>query len=437
MILNISEEYVDFLYDFFKGGIEMPIKNNGFNMSFIKYKNRYIFITRNVYPIKNVIEKKQLIPGISKSSYKKFVEKTKEYIIENSNLSEDYIWSWRTFYQSSIIFVGDLDSELNIKIDKNIKPYGIINPIFCLNAKENNKTSCSHYFTNSEDYRIYEYRNRIYIINSSINVINQVIIKENSINVFNKYNNICNPVINMNNYNIPSNSNEYLKIYEKNWTLYKVDFENNKERLFTFFHDFSRNGIESVEYNPITKKCKKYTIVTYPENTFPIGTNIVRFSFGSTSIFFNSKTRNGYLGVGHLKIRLRKNEDGEKTKIEKYFYNLFLKIHTNYKKIFKQKYKPHHVSQYSFFFFLYDERNKKFYISDFFLPIIKYKYFFNIVFPMSIIKDKNNVILSMGYGDYTNIFIKYTNAEIENIPLYDVSNLDVTKLKLKLITQSM
>ena len=56
---------------------------------------------------------------------------------------------------------------------------------------------------------------------------------------------------------------------------------------------------------------------------------------------------------------------------------------------------------------------------------------------MSIIKDKNNVILSMGYGDYTNIFIKYTNAEIENIPLYDVSNLDVTKLKLKLITQSM
>jgi hypothetical protein len=49
---------------------------------------------------------------------------------------------------------------------------------------------------------------------------------------------------------------------------------------------------------------------------------------------------------------------------------------------------------------------------------------------MSIIQDNNNIIVSMGYGDYTNIFIKYTKKEIEKIPFYDVTKLDITNLKL-------
>jgi hypothetical protein len=433
MKINISESYVDYLYEYFKGGIELPFKNNGFNISFIKYKNKYLFITRNVFPIKNIIEKKELLPGISIDSYKKYVEKVKEYVIENSDLSEHFIWSWHNFYQTSIIFVGDLDNNLNITINKNIKPYAIVNPIFCLNYKENNKVGCAYYFTNTEDFRLYEYGGRIYMINSTVNIINQVIIKSDSIKIFNKFNNICNPIINMNKRNLSTNSNNsYIKIYEKNWTLFKVNFENNKESLFSFFHDFTKNGIECVDYNPITKKCKKYMIIKYPENTFPIDTNIVRFSFGSTSILFKSDTLNGYMGVGHVKIRLHKEE--EKTKTDKYFYDLFLKVHYGYKKIFKNKYKPHHVSQYSFFFFLYDSDKKKFYISDMYLPLIEYKYYFNLVFPMSIIQDNNNIIVSMGYGDYTNIFIKYTKKEIEKIPFYDVTKLDITNLKLNTIS---
>ena len=440
MLLNITESHVDYLYDYFKGGIELPIKSNGFNMSFTKFKKKYIFVIRFVFPLKNIIEKKELVPGISKSSIKRFVEKTKEYLLENSNISEDYIWSWQNFYQSNILFVGTINDKLEIKIDKNIKPYASVNPLFCLQQKSdvdvngtNSTTDCSYYFNNMEDFRLYTFNGRIYMINSTMNVINQIFVTEKGLKIFTKFRNICNPVLDVKKPLLVDNGN-YLKIYEKNWSLYKVLFKDNKEQSFSFLHDFSKEGIEGVDYNPITGKCRKRILVPY-KNTFPINSNIARFSFGSTCVHvksnFQNKTKTGYLGVGHLKLRLFK--EGEKTKVEKHFHKLFLRMHKYYKKIFKKKYKPHHVSQYYLFFFLYDDVNSKFYISDIQLPVPYYKYYFNMVFPMSIVKDSDDLLISMGYGDYTNLLLRIPEKDVLSSIKYDVSDLDVTDLKLNLL----
>ena len=52
---------------------------------------------------------------------------------------------------------------------------------------------------------------------------------------------------------------------------------------------------------------------------------------------------------------------------------------------------------------------------------------------MSINEINNNIIISAGYGDYTNIFMKYTKKEIDDTPFYDITSVDVTKLKTKLL----
>lgn len=456
---RIPESYSTFLKEHFKGGPKYPLDSPGFNMSFIKYNNKYIFVIRNVIPIKNLIEKKELKPGISKL-HVKFIQNMKNFNVRNSDFSDYFFWDWQNFYNNTTIFAGKIDDKLNIIVDKNIKPYSFENPRTCLNYKENGKISCSLFLRNQEDFRIYTYRKRIYLIDSMVNDIYQIILKNNEFKIFKKFRNICTPIINLDKFglnysnlsnnivlkNLPKevNNDIYLKFFEKNWSLFSVKFENNKESLFSFFHDFGENGIEAVDYNPITKRCKKRIIVKYSPNTFPLDRNIVRFSFGSTTTFFKSKTRNGFLGVGHVKIRAeeRKSEafvpkehnNSQKNKIGDYFSNIYFTIHKFYKKIFKEKYKPHPLSQYTFFFFLYDNNSKKFYISDLFLPIIKYKYYFTLVFAMSIITSaKDEYIVSMGYGDFTNILLKFSTNEIESSLKYDVENLDVTKLKLELL----
>jgi|SaaInlStandDraft_1057018.scaffolds.fasta_scaffold15653_4 hypothetical protein len=434
MIIKISDEYKSQLFEYFKGGVEMPIKNSGTNMSFIKYNDRYIFVCRNIYPIKNIIDKKKLIPGISQRSKNYLNKKMVIPFITQDNVSDYYLWDWYNTYEVSIIFVGNLDKNLNITFDSSVEPVALINSKMSSLYKQNDEIKKSKIAEILEDYRIYKFNKRIYLINSSINAILQLFLKNNSLKVIFKYNNICLPTINLNKKRIlNSTNNNYYKIYEKNWTLYKLILKEKKESVFSFFHDFTKNGIEGVDYYPITNKCKKYILVRYPTNTLPINSDIVRFSFGSTSIYFKSSKYKGYLGVGHLKINLLNKNKSELTKQELHFNNLFFNLNTSYKKTFGKKFKPHSRSLYLMFFFLYDNQNNKFYISDFYIPIFKYKYIFNIIFPMSINEINNNIIISAGYGDYTNIFMKYTKKEIDDTPFYDITTVDVTKLKTKLL----
>lgn len=450
--IRVVEDYVRSLYDYFEGGIEYPLRSAGFNMSFIEYKDvPNIFVFRNVLPLKNLLERKDLVPGISKRTYKRFLESQENFKVENSDFSENFIWDWTNFYQTSILFAGKLTQDLKIVVDKNIEPYAFVQPMHCLQYKENGKSSCGYYFRNSEDLRLYTFKGRIYLIDSNVNTVYQVIVKKNRFNVFRKYTDICMPTINMNSRRLRSvseldveqsevsdivqNTVGYLKFFEKNWSLYRVKYsaEDKKEVKFMFFHDFSLKGVEGVSYNVLNGKCSKKILVSYPEKTFPIDTNIVRFSFGSTTTFFVGRKRKGYLGVGHVKMRLQKLNNSNKNAQEQHFYDLFLMIHKKYKEVFREKYKPHHVSQYSFFFFLYDEENKKFYISDMFLPVPKYQYFFSLVFPMSVVSRSGDIILSMGYGDYTNLFLSFDKDKVESYLIHDVSALDITMLKMELL----
>ena len=427
IIINIPETYIDYLFDFFKGGIEYPIKNNGFNLSFVRLKNEYIFIFRNVFPIKNIIEKKILIPGLSK---KKF-EFIKDHMnVSQSQISDDFIWDWLNFYESYILFTGNIDKKLNIIPNKKINPYAIINPRYQLKHVKNNENIYLPMRIPSEDYRLYNFNNKIFMIDSTMNKISQVYIQNNKINVFVKYDDICNIKISLN-IKYPNNNNNYLKIFEKNWSLYNVIIQNNKEQLFLFFHDFGINGIETVEYNPITKKCKKKIIIKYNKNTFPVNNKFLRFSFGSSCI----KIKNGYVGVGHFKNELyNKKMIDEKSIYDNYFYEIFKVLNTNLKNMFKNKYKLHFSRQYYLFFFLYDNINNKFYISDFYLPITNYKYIFSLFFPISINKINNDIIISGGYGDYANMLIKMPVEKMLKSINHDVTNINLTKIKLSILS---
>lgn len=437
MIINISEEYVNYLYNFFKGEIEMPFKNNGFNMGFTKYKDSYIFVIRNVYPIKNIIEKKELIPGISNKRFTSITNKSLN--INNSQLSEYFIWNWRDFYETSIIFTGKIDDNLNVIIDKNIDPHCLINPRYNLeyiknkNNINNQKYSYFPARMSLGDFRIYNFNGKIYLIDSTINNIYQVFIKNNKICIFVKYTGICNIKISKH-VTYDNNNNNYTKIFEKNWSLYNVVIDDNNEKLFSFFHDFSKNGIEAIDYNPITKRCKKRIIIKYDENRIPYDNKFIRFSFGSSCIKINSYNKNGYIGVGHFKNEFNNKKLTNSNDYEKYYYDLYKFLNNNLYKIFKDKYKPHFSRQYYLFFYMYDYLNNKFYISDFYLPIHSYKYIFSLYFPISIVKLNDDAIISGGYGDYTNILIKMSLSEILNTLKYDITEIDILKLKLHILS---
>jgi hypothetical protein len=431
-VINISESYIDYLFKSFNGDMRYPIKNNGFNLSFTKLKNEYIFIFRNVFPIKNIIDKQELVPGISTKKYD-FIKNSIN--VNTNNISDLFIWDWINFYESNILFVGNIDKNLNIIPNKKISPYAIISPKYNLKHIKNNENMYFPARIPSEDYRLYNFNGKIFLIDSAMNKINQVYIKDNKINVFFKYDDICNIKISKN-MKYTNNNNDYIKVFEKNWSLYDIIIKDNKEQLFSFFHDFGKNGIETVEYNPITKKCKKKIIIKYNENTFPVNNKLLRFSFGSSCIKINNPKKSGYIGVGHFKNELyNKKMITGKNDYEYYFYDLYILLNTNLKNFFKNKYKMHFSRQYYLFFFLYDNINNKFYISDFYLPICKYKYIFSLFFPISINKVDNNVIISGGYGDYTNMLIKLPIEELIKNINYDVTNINLSKIKLKILYQ--
>lgn len=430
-MIKIPDTYIDFIFDYFKGGIEYPMKNKGFNLSFVKLKNKYIFVVRNVFPFKILLQKKELIPGISRKKYSYIKNKIN---VTNAFISENFIWDWNNFYESNILFLGNIDENLNIIPDININPYSIINPRYNIKYVKNNENQYIPARIPSEDFRLYNFNNKIYMIDSAINVIRQIYIKNNTINVFIKYQDICNIKLSINKQlmNI-----DYHKIFEKNWSLYKVIVKDNKEQSFLFFHDFSIDGIETVEYNPITKKCKKKIIIKYPKNTFPNDNKYFRYSFGSSCIYVKNTEKSGYLGVGHFKNELYENDNSTKdnSKYKDYYVEIYSFLHKKLKSIFKNKYKPHFSRQYYLFYFMYDDIRNKFYISNFYLPISNYDYIFSLFFPISINRiDQKDVIISGGYGDYVNMLIKMPLNEVLNSLEYDVTTLDISKIKLKLLT---
>ncbi len=448
----LEDDYMDFLYkhfntSFIKDKLIYPFKNPGFNMSISQFYNKkYIVSIRNVIPFSVLLNltkktlKNPIIQGIvpRKTPENNIFKET----FNNRDYSQKTIWDWFNTYESTIFFICDLDiNNLKLKVDKSIEPYVLYRPqyFFPIEEKLNKKLRPSQHYYPQEDFRIYFKNNICYTYDSYVNQIKIILLENNILNIQTKYNHVCN-------YRFTKNDlvkkNEFKKIFEKNWTLYNIIYKKNKnkEKCFQFIHDFLNDGLYGVDYYPSTQKCFKKLLVPYKKYKVPINLNndYCRFSVGSTSLeIYNNK----YLVVGHIKINIKKIKDENMKifnneslkKIQKiynsHFFSISQKIHKELKKKYSKKYRPHHQYIYGIFLFLFDNKNKNIKLSNIFLPLPNYKYVFSLSFPMSILKVNNEILISSGYGDFTNILIKFDKNELNELLKYDIKDFDPLSLE--------
>tara|TARA_B100000780_G_scaffold276484_2_gene245149 strand:- start:21389 stop:22708 length:1320 start_codon:yes stop_codon:yes gene_type:complete len=433
-ITCIDNDYMDFLYNNLSR-IEYPFKNPGFNLSFSKINNKHdIFVIRNVFPFKiitNNKNNKKLIPGISKK-HKKLVEILGNDL-PNTLFSNNFIWDWNNWYESNILFVGKLEKNGHIKVNNKIKPISIIDPLYNYpipkHLEKGGILKWQHKIR-KEDFRLLNIKNKTFIMDSHNNTIDEVELINNKIIIGRgiKYYNICF-------YNF--NKNVQTKFYKtrnikshlpKNWSLYNTKYKNG---LFTFyfFHNYNKMGISAIMYNK--NECNDFYIVKYNNDPIPYNDNdsVIRLSFGSTIL----KKRNYYYGVGHFKCFYKPKDINDKNK---HIYNKYILIIKELSKKNKNKNKNirlHPSKMYGYYYFRYDEKSNEFLLSNgFFLFTKCTKYIIPLCFPMSIEERYNNVYISMGYGDYTNLIMKTSIKEIDKLLIHDAKEFDLKKFDLQL-----
>ncbi len=451
----VEKDYVDYLFKFYntkylKDKLIYPFKNPGFNMSISKfYNNKFIICIRNVIPFSVILTltKKTLKNPIIQGILPRKIPENNLFkeVYNNRNYSQKTIWDWFNTYESTIFFVCDIDeNKLKLIVDKNVEPFVLYRPqyFFPIEKILNNSLRPSQHYYPQEDFRLYFENNICYTFDSFVNQIKIITFENSKLNIINKYNHVCNYRFTNNNI---IKQNEYKKVFEKNWTLYNIIYnKNNKEKYFQFIHDFEKDGLYGVDFNTLTNKCYKKLLVSYPKNTIPIHKNndYCRFSIGSTALKYN---KDEYLAIGHIKINLKTiKKDKLKIfttkkdkKIQKiynnHFHKIALKIHRLLKNKYDKKYRPHHQYIYGIFLFIYNQNDKTLKISNIYFPEPKYKFYFSLSFPMSIININNKYIISSGYGDYTNILISLEKDELDKIIKYDLKNIDITKIKFEFI----
>lgn len=418
-IYCLEENYKDYLYKSLDK-ISYPFKNNGFNLSFIPMNNNQeLYIFRNVFTFKSILEKK-LIPGIPEKDYN-------EKIFNKYNISENFIWDWKNNYESNILFVGKLEKDGKITMNEKISPISLINPTMEYKVPSIlRKIPKSMHSMKREDFRLVKIENKIYIIDSFSNMLSEVNIKNNKIILGDSfYKGICEYYFR----NTFKKNNVYYKIFEKNWSIYNSFMDKNNILNIYFLDNYTNIGITYVHYTE--KSCKQNYLIKYKKDVIPHNDEEIRFSFGSSMIEIE---KNIYLGVGHSKVNLKQD------KINNKYINLYKKsfeLHRELKLKYAKKYKCHKSKMYFYYFFLLNNNEnatKKFIISDSFIPVVLCdNYIFSLVFPMSIVKKYNKYWVSCGYGDYTNILLSFTLSEIKNQLIHDVENMDLTKYNFSLI----
>ena len=422
----VSDDYINFFKSYIKNELVYPIDNPCFNMSFSKfYNNQYLFCVRNVILYKQLIKKEKLYPGISKY----FLVMSQQHT--ENNLSNTYIWDWKNYYQTIIFFTGFINVDtLKISPNKTIKPHVLISPSFSYKLPKyfNNKLLSRYRLINLEDFRLFFSNNVAYVYDGAINKLYVMMLIKNKLILKNTYSGICD----INN-EVPymMMTNDYVKIFEKNWSLYIVKRNADKKDVeFKFIHDFEENGIYGINFFPEKKKCKKELLVSYAPNTIPIDSSIVRFSLSSPCIKLSP---NLYLGLGHIKIKFYKiTEENHKTDKDEHFIKMALDIHKNMRKFYKKQYRPHKMFMYMNFLFKYNSAKKTFHISDFLLPIPKYEYYFSLSYLTSISIINNKIIMTGGIGDYSSIMINMDLDELKMIK-HDMSNLNINDLTFMIV----
>lgn len=198
---------------------------------------------------------------------------------------------------------------------------------------------------------------------------------------------------------------------------------NNIETNKLFTRYVTLDNIEKFEYNPGGHKpmCINETSGLLIKNNSLIGISPsgLNFSFGSPFIKFDDKHPHLLLSIGHAKIKTKHviEEPLLSTKYE------FVRTKTEelLKAIFPNKYKQHYGSSldcrlgyhYFSYFMIYDDVNKTFKISDFFLcNDNSSKYNFSLMFATGICKKDAKIYITFGEGDY---YCSIMSFSIENI----------------------
>ena len=140
-LVCLSDDYVDYLFDNLER-MYYPFKNDGFNMSFAKIDNqRELYTFRNVITFKSLYDKnnnkgKRYVPGVEPKQN----ALANDFYVE-SNFSDSFIWSWKYFYEVYIFFVGNLQEDGHIKIDRKVKPEALLNPYYIYNLPKRYRES--------------------------------------------------------------------------------------------------------------------------------------------------------------------------------------------------------------------------------------------------------------------------------------------------------
>ncbi|AAG02726.1 hypothetical protein AMV020 [Betaentomopoxvirus amoorei] len=373
----------------------IPYTNSGFNFSFCNIDNdNYMCCVRYRTDIK-VLFGKNIIPGDYKNG-------------------KNFVWGrWNDprFVDATCIFICKWDNNKLI-FDENIKPTFIWSQPICKPKK------CMLLSTPLlSDFRIFKNKNKIFMIDGNVSIIREINIdkKNNKITINSGLylNYIC------------GDTTDYC--YDKNWSY--VKHNNNNELVFLNWikDSYVLETIVTI-FDKCETKCDTNKVIKLGGNHIIDGLGDLKspmFSFGTPCIKINNNT---YLGAGHAKIMLT-----EKYEPKSNIFNFRKKIYDNFCN--DKTYIQHNSYIYCMYFFKYViGKNKKLYISNCYLPIIKStKYFFSIYFPMSITKNNSDIIVTGGYGDYYSIAVTFNYKDVIKITNHDIENFNINDYNYELI----
>lgn len=356
----------------------IPRGRYGFNMSMVKYNNKYICAVRYA-TTKKGLSTNDIVPG-------------NKYHPRVSSIGTNFIWGeWhnKNNVDATVFFSADFDSE-----SCTLNNVSDVKYIHNIQVNSDN----SPYRISLADIRLANVNNKLYMYDSMVTLIKELDINKEPLDQCGYYNNnICKV--------------DYYKKYDKNWAL--ID---ESAAVFTFLHWFESDGVYVVDIDKTSNKCTKRRMVTFAEDPIPALGNqyLPMFSFTTPAI----QTKHGLLSVGHIKI------------LTTYKYDTNSKIH-NARQMIRKKMSAHgnYIEHRSYIYLAYFILmvNNKMFISDAFIPltITPDNYVFSIIFPMSLILiDESHLLLVGGYGDWCNIMIKFKQSAVINACIHDVEHFN-------------
>ncbi len=340
---------------------------------------------------------------------------------------------------NTVFFVGHY-KDGKIHINKKIKPYVIFNKI----AEENEPHNKNKYMYN--DVRLCNAHGTIYCYDGRITSIYQIRVIDDNIYIPTTWDEIDNEPIykKMSFYhkdNICSvkGSGKYFKSFDKNWSLVDVVGDGD-DRVIEFLNWYRDEYVTNILYDG--KSCvenkiiemKKDLIKGIGDDDFPL------FSFGTPFYKLENKNDNivyDGIAVGHTKIR---------TIIEYNNPNINKFLDDMYDALLP--YGKKYIEHFNFLYLCYfirlqkiknnDNVEYKMHISDSYLFLNKNKkyedqYKFSIFFPMGIIVENDNVLVSAGEGDYYNCMLEFDLDSVLENTKHDVEYFDKSKYEFKLV----